>query len=98
MTPTEIQTKEARANFSELLNQVYYTGSQFRIMKRNKGMARLVPEPLVTAIESILADDPALADTLELMLNQNLRQEVEESLAEAKAGHTRSADEFFQEI
>jgi len=98
MPTIDIQTKEARANLSEILHQVFYTRSQYRIKKRNKDMARLVPEPIMVAFERLLKEDNALADTLEIMLDDKLRTEIGASLQEIKTGQTRPADEFFAEL
>lgn len=61
-------------------------------------MARLVSEPMMTAIENLLANQSGLADTLALMLDDTMRQEVEQGAQEATAGQVRDAREFFNEL
>lgn len=59
-------------------------------------MARLVGEPVMQAIEQLIADDPGLADSLALMLNDDLQRTIEQSHQEARAGKLIPIEEALQ--
>jgi hypothetical protein len=52
----------------------------------------------MVAIDELLETDPALADTMALMLNHEAQTSIAKSLSEAQAGKTRPAREFFNEL
>lgn len=86
MMPHTIQTIQLRANLGAVLEQVYYQAKQFRIQRKDKPMARLVNERFMSAIDQLLQDDPALADTLALLLNDEAMTIIERSRAEEVRG------------
>ena len=98
MTVTDISSKEIRNKVGELINLVHYGGAQVRITRRKRVMARLVGEPLMTVFDQLIENDPTLADTVALMLNDALMQEIHASEKEADGNHKRPAQEFFDEL
>ncbi len=76
MKTTDISSKEIRYKIGELLNFVFYGGGQVRITRRKRVMAYLVGEPLMTVFNQLIEDDPALADTVALMLNKELMRNI----------------------
>ena len=90
MNITDVDASKVRFNLGELMNQVYYGGTQVRINRRKKAMVRLVSEPfmqeLSKLIDYIIEKEPALADTLTLILDDNSRQKIEQSAKEADNG------------
>ena len=68
---------------------VFYQSQQFRITRKNKVMARLVGEPFMKVIEQLIADDPGLGDTIAIMLNDEVRQALNESEKDVQAGRVR---------
>lgn len=90
MTTIDIQALEVRNHLGEVLEQAHYQATQFRIKRKNKTMARLVGEPFMKAlgqfVDHIMEHEPALADTLALMLDKELKGDIEQSRQEAKEG------------
>ena len=89
MNNTNIQALEARQKLGELLELVFYQSQQFRITRKNKVMARLVGEPFMKVIEQLIADDPGLGDTIAILLNDEVRQALDESEKDVRAGRVR---------
>ncbi len=83
---TSIRTPEVRARIGELLEKTYYQEQQFRILRKNKPMARLVSEHFMTTLERLLSADPALEETLSLMLDSEAMTTIEQSRAEFAQG------------
>lgn len=81
-----VQLTDFRGQVGEILNQVHYQGMQVKLMRKNVGMARLVSERYAQAIEAMLDNDPALADTLALMLNSEAQDVLSQGMAEYKRG------------
>lgn len=86
MDTATIQAIEARQNLGELLEKVFYQNKQFTIARKDKPMARLVGEPFMAAIEQLIVQDPGLADTLAIMLNQEASEAIEQSRQEYQEG------------
>jgi hypothetical protein len=97
MQTTTIQAIKARQNFGELLEMAYYQNKQFRIARKNKAMARLVNENFMTAIDQLIEDDPALADTLAIMLNPEIRKALEKGEKDYQAGKAVPLDDMKEE-
>lgn len=89
-----ISTDEARKNFSELVSRAYFSGKQTAITRNNQPMAWIVGEPFMQGlrefIELLEHENPSLADTLAIMLSDNLRREIEQSADEAERGEVVS--------
>lgn len=77
---------ELRQQLGGVVERVYYQFQQYQITRKDKPMARLVNEDYMRALEHLIASDPALADTLALMLNEEAMQIIEQGEAEWRAG------------
>lgn len=87
---TTVSTYEARRNLSGLLELAFYRNEQIRIKRNKKPMARIVGEPLMQTVEKlidyIIEHEPALADTLAIMLDDEIREVIEQGTKDARAG------------
>ncbi len=83
---TTIQALDARQRLGELLELVYYKGKQFRIARKNKPMAWLVGEPFMAAIERVLRDNPRFAETVEILLDDEMMEAISKGDQEIKEG------------
>ena len=87
-----IKTREARQRIAELLELAFYKNEQFVIQRDKRPMARLVGEPYMQKLEQFLEHliehEPALADTLAIMLNDDVREVIEKGTEEVAAGQT----------
>ena len=96
-----IQALEARHRFGELLELAYYKDRQFRITRKGKPMAWLVGESFMKEvgriIDHIIEHEPALADTLALTLDDELRAIIEQGTREVKAGKTVPIESILDE-
>ena len=90
-----IQSTDFRNQLGDVLNRVYYQGAQVRIVRKNLQMARVVPEKFMQAIDALIEQEPGLADTLALMLNEEAKQTIQEGLAEFKTGKAVPLEEAF---
>lgn len=54
----------------EVLERVHYQFQQYRIMRKDKPMARLVNEEYLQTIHRLLASDSSFAEAIALMLTQ----------------------------
>lgn len=89
--PTQpIQAQEVRNSLGELLNQVYYQNKQFQIQRKAKPMAWLVSDAFIQAagqaIDYLIEHKPALADSLTLMLDSEIRAVLEAGTEEMETG------------
>jgi len=89
---TTVSAYEARRKFATLLELAYYKNAQIRIERNKKPMARLVGEPYMKAVDQIIEylikHKPTWADTLAIMLDDELRETIEQGTKEIKAGRT----------
>ncbi|MEO8391725.1 MAG: hypothetical protein ABI700_01915 [Chloroflexota bacterium] len=76
---TPIQMLDLRKSLGELVERTHYQFLQFRIMRKDKPMARLVNEPYMQALETLVASDPAVAETLELLLDTEFMKALQQS-------------------
>ncbi|MFC1960017.1 hypothetical protein ACFLYO_04860 [Chloroflexota bacterium] len=86
---TIVSAYKARRNFSELLETAFYQNVQIHIHRNKKPMARLVGEPFMQAIDQLITADSGLADTLAIMLNDEVRTALHESAEDLAAGRVR---------
>ena len=86
MQTTTIKALDARQRLGELLELVYYKGEQFRIVRKDKPMARLIGEPFIAAIEKVLKHNPRLAETIEIMLDEEAMQAIKKGTQEIREG------------
>jgi len=64
MIVKRMSTREARANFSELLGSVYYTGQPVMVERKGKPVAVLITPSQFEQIGKIKADGWAVVDDL----------------------------------
>lgn len=57
--------RDARRQFTDLINRVHYGQAQVRISRHGKVMARLVSDSFMQRLERLVADDPKIADKLQ---------------------------------
>jgi antitoxin (DNA-binding transcriptional repressor) of toxin-antitoxin stability system len=83
-----IQAMDARQRLGELLELVYYKGKRFRIARKNKPMAWIVGEPFMKAvgqaIDHIIEHEPAVADSLAITFDDEIRNLIEKGSKEIK--------------
>lgn len=75
-----------RNNLGSLVEQAHYTNTQIRLTRHNKPLARIVGERFMKKLDQLLTDDPGLRETLEIMLDRDLPDDLLASRKEAKAG------------
>jgi hypothetical protein len=79
---TVVSVEQARSHLGELIQQAHYLGKPFVLTRGKKPMAALIGTQVFGRIlELIETYDPALADTLALMMNP----EAEELLKQGDA-------------
>jgi len=88
MVATTVSAYQVRRNLAELLELAYYKNAQIKIERNKKPMARLVGEPFMLAVEKLLSDDPALAETISIMLDDELMDAIETGNQQVAAGKT----------
>jgi len=90
MDVTTIQAIEARHNLGELLERVYYQNKVYRIARKDKPMGWLVGDDFIEAfgkmVDYIIENDPVLADTLAIMLDDEIRSAIEQGTKEREEG------------
>jgi len=97
MQTTTIQALDARQRLGELLELAYYKGRQFRIARKNKPMAWLVGEPFMAALGTLLKQNPRLAETIEIMLDEKLMKAIKHGTREVKARKTIPIEKALEE-
>lgn len=84
---TIVTTDEARKNLAQLLELAFYRNEFIQIKRNQRPMGWIVGEPFMDALETLLKDNPGLADTLEILLDDNLRADLDRSIEEGRAGN-----------
>jgi hypothetical protein len=74
--------------------KVFHQLHQFGVTTQNAETT----QPFVEIVESLIKDDADFADTVALLLNNQLLNEIESSEGEAAAGHKRLASAFFDAL
>ncbi len=89
---TTLSSHEARARFSQLIELAFYKGEKIRVERNKKPMAWIVGDPLMNSIndliDHIIAYEPALADTLAILIDKNMMQALKIGTKEVKLGKT----------
>lgn len=88
-----IQSSVLRDNLGTFINQAYYQNVQYKVARNKKVMARIVPEKAMQTLEKFIMSDPALADTLALLLNEEAMADIEQGMKEYKEGKTIPLEE-----
>jgi Lhr-like helicase len=84
LTPIQL-----RQQLGAVLERVYYQFQQFRIVRKDKPMARLVSEDFMQVIDQLIEEDPALADTIALKMNDEWQTAMTDSVEDFQAGRFR---------
>ena len=88
MTP--LSAEEARRRFSEVVSEAFYQGKKTPIARNNKPVAWIVGDPFMQGLfnffEYLIEEQPALADTLALLVDEKLRGELERGMEEYERG------------
>ena len=92
MNIISVSTLDVRRGFGDFLNRVFYGCEQVRIKRKNKTLARLVPENLALAWDQLQKDDPHLADSIALLTNKELLTEIEQGSRDSGAGKNVSLE------
>ena len=92
MNVNDVQAKEFRLHLGEYLNRVHYQSKSLRLKRKNKTVAYIINENLMDSIAKIvdqtIEHQPALADSLALSLDDEIRTVIEQGTKELKAGKT----------
>ncbi len=87
---TTVTAHQARRDFAQLIELAYYKNEQIKINRNNKPMARIVGEPLMQTMDKVInfliKHKPALADTLAIMVDDNIYNSIEQSRKEWQKG------------
>lgn len=90
---------EVRKNLSELVNQAYYEGRIFGIVKGKRPMGTLVGarewKKIIRVIEK---HDPGLADTLAIMADPKLQKLLKRGEDDVRKGKVISWEEVLADI
>ncbi len=90
MNSITIQAIEARQRLGELLERVYYQNKVYRITRKERPMGWLVGDEFMEAVgklvDHIIENEPVLADTLAIMLDDEIRSVVERGMKERQEG------------
>ncbi|MBZ0099225.1 MAG: type II toxin-antitoxin system Phd/YefM family antitoxin [Taibaiella sp.] len=85
---TTVSTYEARQNFSKLIELAFYRNEHFRVKRNNKPIAWIVGEPFMQRlgryVEYLIENEPILADTLAIALDDDIRDAIEQGSEEVK--------------
>lgn len=96
-----VTTDTARRNLAHLLEQVYYHGTHIQIRRNKRPMAWLVGAPFLMQIHKLVDllkdSDPALADTVELLLDADVMDAIRIGQEDIAAGRVRSLTDVLQE-
>ena len=83
-----LTTDEARKNFSKLIELAFYKNQLTRVKRNKKPMAWIVGDPFMQKIgqfvDYLIEHEPALADTLAITLDDDIREAIEASTKEVK--------------
>ena len=90
MNAISIRAIEVRQKFGELLERVYYQDKAYQITRKDKPMGWLVGDAFIermgNIINYIIEHEPVLADTLAIMLDDEIRSVIEEGRKESARG------------
>jgi PHD/YefM family antitoxin component YafN of YafNO toxin-antitoxin module len=98
---TSVSTHQARREFSQLLEQVHYTDQSVEIRRNKRPMAWLVGTDFIERynklIEYISEHKPGLAETLAVMLDDDLMRTLREGRAAVAKGETLPIESIFDD-
>jgi hypothetical protein len=95
---TAIQITEARKQLGELVNEAYYTGKPFQLLRGDKPMAMLIgTKAFLEMLKIIEKHDQGLADTLAIMTNPEVQAILAEGEENIKQGNLIPFDKWLEE-
>ena len=87
---TTVSTHQARKNLAQLIELAFYKAEKIQVKRNNRAMAWIVGEPFMDAVgkmvDYLIENEPALADTLAIMVDDKIRQTIEQGVKESRAG------------
>jgi hypothetical protein len=83
---------EDLTQFADVLDKAYAQSEQVRITRKDRVLARIVGEPFMRVIDRLLADDPGLADTIAILLNDEVQQALVASDQDVKKGRVKKLE------
>lgn len=83
---TTVTTDQARKNLAQLLELAFYKNEMIQIKRNQRAMGWIVGKPFMDALEMLLGENPGLADTLDIFLDEKLKASIDRSIREGKAG------------
>lgn len=88
---------ELRSNLSSLIEQAHYTDTQIRLTRHNKPIARIVGEKFMHSLEVLFSQDPGLQETLQVMLDADMLDQLRQSQQEIQQGKVRPLTDLLME-
>lgn len=88
---------QLRNNLSSFVEQAHYTNTQIRLTRHKKPIARIVGEDFMQNLERLLEQDPALKETLQIMLDANMLEQIDQSKKEIERGEFRPLTDLLKE-
>lgn len=89
---TTVSTYEARQNLAKLLELAFYKGEKIKVERNKRAMAWIVGDPTMRAIEHlidyIIEHEPALADTLAILMDKEIMEAIRQGTREVEEGKT----------
>ena len=87
---TTVSTHQARENLAKLIELAFYKAEKIQVKRNNRPMAWIVGEPFMDAVgqvvDYLIENEPAIADTLAIMVDDKIRQTIEQGVKESRAG------------
>lgn len=95
---TSVSTDEARRRFSELVSLAFYKGRPTSIARNKQRMAWIVGEPFMRGFrefwDMLEKEHPALADTLAILVDDDLRSQLDEGMKAYDRGEAFPLEEI----
>jgi hypothetical protein len=88
---------KARKRLPELLERAFYQNERIQIERNKKPMAWIVGEPFMRAVYSLMRGNPGLAETLEIMMDDELMEAIEQGTREVAQGKTIPIEEALKD-
>ncbi|MBZ0282480.1 MAG: type II toxin-antitoxin system Phd/YefM family antitoxin [Anaerolineae bacterium] len=82
-----LNISEVRDKLTELAERTHYRFEQFRIIRQDKPLARIVSDEYMLALEQLMEANPALAETLAIMMDAEAMQAIRQGEKEIAEGN-----------
>lgn len=91
MTVQDISTMTLREKMGDIFNRVFYRADGYRVQRKGETLGYIVSENYVNKvgqmIDYLIENEPALADTLALQANDDIRDLITQSMQEIEQGN-----------